>query len=161
MNINNYLTPQNTIIAIALYGAILSTFNFIKDRTKEKLKLKVSAYRELLGVENIDVCVISILNQSFFKIEILSVRLAVFSDPDEKTSQVSISPNSDFQDRPKLPAEIEVKRLFRYPIEAEFINDRLFEMGLVGRIKLQPFAEINDQKFFGEPLYFNAVGKYS
>jgi hypothetical protein len=88
MGLRDYLTTQNLIATVALYGAVLSTygavlstFNFIRDRKKETLKVEVSARREFLGLENIDVYVVNILNQSFFKIEILSAGFAVYPDP--------------------------------------------------------------------------------
>jgi hypothetical protein len=159
MGLRDYLTTQNLIATVALYGAVLSTFNFIRDRKKETLKVEVSARREFLGLENIDVYVVNILNQSFFKIEILSAGFAVYPDPNQKTSSTSISPSSEFKERPKLPVEVELKRLFQYPIETELINHALLKIGLVGRIKLQPYAVINDKKFFGESIYFNAISK--
>jgi hypothetical protein len=159
MALRDYLATQNLIAAVALYGAVLSTFNFIRDRRKETLKVEVSARREFMGSENIDVYVVNILNQSFFKIEILYAGFAVYPDPAQKTSSISISPSSEFKERPKLPVEVELKRLFQYPIETELINYTLLKIGLVGHLKLQPYAVINDKKFFGESIYFNAISK--
>jgi hypothetical protein len=49
--------------------------------------------------------------------------------------------------------------LFKYPVEAEIINNSLIKSSLIGCIKLQPYAVINDKKFFGGSIYFNAMIK--
>lgn len=153
MDVKNYLTAQNLIAMLAVYGALLSTFNFIRERKKEKLKIEVSSNRTVdLSEGHTDTIFVNVFNQSFFKIEVLSAGFAVFSDPDSKTPGFFISPM-------KTPVEVEVKRLFKYPIEADIINDSLLSSRLIGRIKLQPYAVINDQHFFGEPIYFNAISK--
>ncbi len=160
MDLKDYLTAQNLIAILALYGAVLSTFNFIRERRKEKLKIEVSSDREIdLNGGYTDTYIVNVLNHSFFKIEVLSAGFAVFSDPDSKTPGFFIFPRNKSNKNIDLPVGIEVKMLFRYPIEADIINNTLLENRLIGRIKLQPCAVINNKRFFGKSIYFNAISK--
>ncbi|MEQ9353843.1 MAG: hypothetical protein RIG63_20210 [Coleofasciculus chthonoplastes F3-SA18-01] len=134
--------------AVAVYAAVLSTLNFVREQRKDEIRLKITAKNALLDPPMLLVESIYIVNNSSFEIEITSLGFAL-------NSQDKLFFFPDAEDLHKLPDSIPSKKSRDYLIRVDRIKTLLKSNGINRKISLKPFVTVNSKHFYGKPFLFD------
>ena len=135
---------------VALYGAVLATLNFARERRKDEIRLQVKAGDALLDPPIIWVKLINVVNDSSFEIEITSLGFVL-------DSQHKLVFMPDAEHLYRLPDNVPSKKSRDYPIRLERIKTLLNSNNISSKIRPKPFVTVNGRLFYGKPFFFEPL----
>ena len=133
------IEPQQMLYVtgiVALYGAVLSTLNFVREQRKDEIKLEITAKDALLDPPIVWVKLIQVVNNSSFEIEITSLGFVL--DSQEK---LVFMPDADHWY--KIPDSVSPRKSRDYPIRLERVKTLLGSNGMNGKVRLKPFVNVS------------------
>ena len=147
------IEPQQMLYvtaSVALYGAVLSTINFVTEQQKNRIRLKINISDGLVDQPSIiDVKIIKVINNSVFEIDIDSIGFRLNSG-----DNMVFLPENEYPWY-QIPDSIQQKKSRIYPIRLERIKKLLNSQGQNNVVTLKPFVTVNGNSYYGKPFKFN------
>jgi hypothetical protein len=145
------IEPQQMLYvttSIALYGAILSTLNFIREGKKDTIRIEITVSDALIAPPGVLTKSIQVMNSSSFEVEIACIGFLL----DSRSKLVFMEEIDHWY---KLPDNILPKKTKSYPIRIDSIHTLLELNGISTKVRLRPFVMINGEAFSGKPFLFD------
>jgi hypothetical protein len=134
---------------VALYGAILSTLNFLREQQKDKINLEITARDAFIDQPVVvSVKLVQVVNNSSFEIDVTSVGFVLPS-----REMLVFMPDTDHWY--KIPDSIALKKSSSYSIRIERIRTLLNSLNINTKIRLKPSVMVNSKCFSGKPFLFD------
>ncbi len=146
------IEPQQMLYVtgiVALYGAVLSTLNFVREQRKDEIKLEITVKDALRDPPIVWVQLIKVVNNSSFEIEITSLGFVLDSQ-----NQLVFMPDDDRWY--EVPDIVSSRKSRDYPIRIERVKTLLSSNGINGKVRMRPFVIVNGRSFFGRSFLFDS-----